>query len=65
MTFQNALLQTVWNDHVRDAAVESENAPMATEPVATLGVLGRPREQQLAEAEASNEYVRLADLSGG
>lgn len=38
---------------------------MGAEPVATLHVLGSPREQQLAEAETRDEDIRLADLAGG
>jgi hypothetical protein len=58
VTLEHALLQAVRHGHVRDAAVEGEHAPMTAEPVAALHVLGRPGEQQLAEAEpATNTYA--------
>ena len=37
---------------------------MAAEPVAALHVLGRPGEQQLAEAKSRDEHLGFADLAG-
>src|SRR5215475_5650074 len=63
MTFQHALLEAVGHGHVRDATIKGEHAPMRTEPVATLHVLGRPGKEQLAEAKSRDEHISFADLS--
>src|SRR5450631_1228507 len=64
MAFQDALLQAVRHRHVAHPAVEGEHAPVTAEPVAALHVLGRPREQQLAEAERGDEHPSLMDFAG-
>src|SRR5580692_8332125 len=64
MTFENALLQTVGYGHVWDAAVVAEHAPMGSKPIATFHILGCPSEQQVAEAEARDKHIGLADLAG-
>ena len=63
MAFQHALLQAVRHRDVTDPTVEGEHASMTAEPVAALHVLGRSREQQLAEAERGDEHPRLVDLA--
>jgi hypothetical protein len=49
---------------VDHAAVEGEHPPVAIKPVAAFHVLGRPSEEQLAEAQAGNKHAGFADLSG-
>src|ERR1700722_5379883 len=64
VALQYALLQAVWHEHVCDAAVKGEHAPMTAEPVAALHVLGRARIQHLAEAKHGDEHPGLVDLPG-
>jgi hypothetical protein len=48
---------------MRNASVEGEHAPVAGEPVTALHILGRPGEQQLAEAQARHKHIGFVDLS--
>ena len=64
MALEHALLQAVGHEHVCDAGVEGEHASVTAEPVAALHVLGRPRIQQLTEAEHGDEHPRAMDFAG-
>ena len=63
MALEHALFQAVRHRHMWYAAVVNKHASMRAEPVAALHVLGGPSEQQLTEAEAGDEDIRLVDLA--
>jgi hypothetical protein len=64
MALEHPLLQAIGYRDVGHAAVVGVHAPVARQPVAALHVLGRPGEQQLAEAEPGDKDPGLADLAG-
>src|SRR6185437_2810193 len=64
MALEYALLQTVRYRYMGHATVKTKHPSVRGEPVAALHVFGRPRKQQLAEAQTRDKHVGLVDLAG-